>query len=259
MDFLKSADGTPIAWNRGGTGPFLVVVNGALSDHTSTDMLRHWLEPHFTVVGYDRRGRGESGDARPCAAEREIEDLAAVVGACGSPVFLYGHSSGAVLAMEGVWHGLPIARLAVDEPPFILPGTRPFPPPDLNGQLALLAQNGDRAGMIELFLRECVRAPGGVVRQMEQSPQWPAMLAMAPSLRYDALLLGRFELPQARLSGIGIKTLVLAGGDSYDWLITTARTVADLIPRAEYRVLPGQPHMPAPHVVCPHLIDFFLA
>jgi pimeloyl-ACP methyl ester carboxylesterase len=257
MELAKSADGTGIAWNRGGSGPVLVVVNGALSDHTSTDMLRHWLEPHFTVVGYDRRGRGESGDNRPYAIEREIEDLAAVIAANGSSAVVYGHSSGAVLALEAAMHDLPIDRLAVNEPPYILPGTRPLPAPEVNGQLALLAQHGDRAAMIDLFLREMVGVPGGTVRQMEQSPQWPAMLELAPSARYDALLLGRFELPQTRLSALGVKTLVLAGGASYDWIIATARAVADLIPRAEYHVLPGQSHSPAPHVLCAHLIGFF--
>jgi pimeloyl-ACP methyl ester carboxylesterase len=257
MEFAKSADGTRIAWYAGGSGPALIVVNGALSDHNTTDALRHWLEPTFTVVGYDRRGRGASGDSRPYAAAREIEDLDAVIGAVGGPVFLYGHSSGAVLALEGAMNGLPIAKLAVNEPPYIIPGTRPLPSPETNGQLALLAEHGNRAAMVDLFLRECVGVPGGFVRQMEQSPQWPAMLEVAPSLRYDALLMGRFELPQTRISSIGVKTLVLAGGASFDWIITTARTIADLIPRAEYQVMPGQQHAPAPHIVCQHLTGFF--
>jgi len=257
MEFVKSPDGTRIAWTSGGNGPALVVVNGALADHTTTEALRHWLEPHFTVVGYDRRARGESGDTRPYTVEREVEDLAAVIEAAGSPALVYGHSSGAVLALEAAMRGLPIAKLAVSEPPYILPGTRPMPGPEINGQLLLLSQHGDEAAMIDLFMRELVGLPGGAVRQMEQSAQWPAMLKLAPSLRYDALLMGRFELPQTRIASIGVKTLVLAGGASFDWIISTARTVADLIPRAEYHVMPGQQHNPAPHVVCSHLTGFF--
>jgi pimeloyl-ACP methyl ester carboxylesterase len=257
MEFVKSADGTRIAWTSGGHGPALVVVNGALSSHSSTDPLRHWLEPHFTVVGYDRRARGDSGDTRPYSVEREVEDLAAVIAANGKSAFVYGHSSGAVLALEAAMRGLPIAKLAVTEPPYILPGTRPVPGPEINGQLLLLDQHGDRTTMIDLFMREIVGLPGGAVRQLEQSPQWLTMLEMAPSLRYDALLMGRFELPQARISSIGVKTLVLAGGASFDWIIATARAVADLIPRAEYQVMPGQQHAPAPHVLCSHLTGFF--
>ncbi len=257
MEFARSADGTRIAWQRGGTGPLLVIVNGALSDHTTTNVLRPLLEPHFTVVGFDRRGRGESGDTRPYALKREVEDVAAVIAANGPGAIVFGHSSGAVLALEAAMHGLPITKLAVNEPPYILPGTRPLPGPEVNGQLALLAKADDRAGMVELFLREEVGLPGAAVRQMEQSPGWPRMLELAPSTRYDALLLDRHEVPRTRLTGIRIRTLVLAGGASFPWIVTTARTVAGLVPRAELRILPGQAHSPAPDVLCPELVSFF--
>jgi len=257
MEFAKSADGTRIAWQSGGTGPVLVVVNGALSDHTSTDALRPLLEPHFTVVGFDRRGRGASGDTHPYSLEREVQDVAAVVAANGSGALLFGHSSGAVLALEAVMRGVPIARLAVNEPPYILPGTRPVPPAETNGQLALLAKADDRAGMVELFLRDVVGLPAAAVKQMRQTPGWASMLELAQSTRYDALLLGRHEVPQHRLTGIGIRTLVLAGEASFPWIITTARTIADLVPRAEFVTLAGQAHSPAPEVLCPELIAFF--
>ena len=103
MEFAKSADGTEIAVYRGGSGRSLIVVNGALSDHTSTDLLRHWLEPHFTLVGYDRRGRTNSGDTKPYALEREVEDLAAVIHAHGTEAMVYGHSSGAFLSLVCPW------------------------------------------------------------------------------------------------------------------------------------------------------------
>ena len=257
MDFTKSADGTRIALYPGGNGPTLIVVNGALSDHASTDMLRHWLEPHFNLVGYDRRGRTNSRDTRPYALEREIEDLAAVIHATGKEAMVFGHSAGAVLALEAAMHGLPITRLAVNEPPYILPGTRPMPPAQLNGQIALLAQIDDREAIVDLFLRDEVGLSAAEVRQIQAQPTWRSMVALAPSVRYDLLMLGRHELPASRLAGIHIPTMVLSGGASYGWIVASAKATSEFIPRAEYRVLPDQPHTPAPHVLCPELVRFF--
>lgn len=156
-------------------------------------------------------------------------------------------------------HGLPIARLAVNEPPYILPGTRPLPPPELAGQLTLLAQVDDREAMVELFLRDEVGVPAAAIKQMQAQPAWKSMIAMAPSVLHDARLLGRHEVPSGRLSRIGIPTIVFGGGASFPWLLATARAVADFIPRAEFRLLPDQPHSPAPHVLCPELVSFFRA
>ncbi|HSL67940.1 MAG TPA: alpha/beta fold hydrolase [Actinomycetota bacterium] len=79
---------------------------------------------------FDRRGRGDSGDAPTYAVEREIEDLGAVVAKTGGVASVFGHSSGVVLALEGAVRRLPIARLAVYEPPFIVDDNRPLPPED---------------------------------------------------------------------------------------------------------------------------------
>jgi len=94
MKTVKSADGTVIAYDRAGEGPALIVSVGAFcTRHTFTapDELRQ----RFTVITYDRRGRGDSGDTEPFAPEREFEDLAAVAAATGSqPPYFFGHSSG---------------------------------------------------------------------------------------------------------------------------------------------------------------------
>jgi hypothetical protein len=83
MDKVQSADGTMIAFDRSGAGPALVVVVGAFSDRSSTKSLASRLRSTFTVYEYDRRGRGDSGEAGPYAIEREVDDLAAVIEASG--------------------------------------------------------------------------------------------------------------------------------------------------------------------------------
>ncbi|MFJ8662640.1 alpha/beta fold hydrolase [Streptomyces sp. NPDC093795] len=121
---VTSRDGTPIAYERYGDGPPIVLVSGALGTAATERPLGLLLARGFSVVAYDRRGRGGSGDTGPYAVEREIEDLAAVVaeaGAGGAPhdgVALYGTGTGGVLALAAVAAGLPVGHLSVYEPPY---------------------------------------------------------------------------------------------------------------------------------------------
>src|SRR6516165_5716565 len=119
MHAVVSKDGTKIAYDKQGEGPSVILVAGALCARLtwSGPQLSELLAPHFTVYNFDRRGRGDSGDTQPYAVEREIEDLAALIGAAGGEAHVWGLSSGAVLALEAAAAGLPIRKLAVQEPP----------------------------------------------------------------------------------------------------------------------------------------------
>lgn len=101
MDTVVSADGTPIAYERTGDGPPMVLVHGNTSDHTrwETSEVRSALTEHVTVYAIDRRGRGESGDTEPYSLEREFEDITAIVESIDEPVQLLGHSHGALCAL----------------------------------------------------------------------------------------------------------------------------------------------------------------
>src|SRR5215203_7086866 len=119
MDKVTSSDGTSIAFERLGDGPPVIVVCGAMCDRALMRPTAEELAKYFTVFNYDRRGRGDSGDTAPYAVEREIEDIAALIDEAGGSAFVYGHSSGAGLALHAAAHGLPIARLVLHEPPFV--------------------------------------------------------------------------------------------------------------------------------------------
>src|ERR1700724_1424910 len=117
MHTIRSKDGTTIAFDKHGSGPALILVAGTTSTRSSKADLADVLAPHFSVYNYDRRGRGDSGDTAPYAVEREIEDLAAMIGAAGGAACVWGLSSGAVLALDAGAAGLPIRRLGLQEPP----------------------------------------------------------------------------------------------------------------------------------------------
>ncbi len=121
MNTVSSRDGTTIAYDRVGDGPAVILVDGALSVHSSggKSELAELMAPHFTVYGYDRRGRGASGDTLPYAVDREIEDIGALIDQAGGSAFLYGHSSGATLAMHAALQlGGRVRKLAMYEPPY---------------------------------------------------------------------------------------------------------------------------------------------
>src|SRR5215212_1912245 len=103
MPTVTSKDGTRIAFDQSGQGPALILVAGAIQYRAFGQglvQLAALLAPHFTVLNYDRRGRGESGDTPPFAVAREIEDIDALIDAVGGTAFVFGLSSGAALAME---------------------------------------------------------------------------------------------------------------------------------------------------------------
>ena len=116
-DSVDSRDGTRIACHRDGTGPPVVLVGGALTDHTENAPLAARSAADFTVYNYDRRGRGDSGDTEPDAVRREIEDLAAIIEHAGGRAHAHGVSSGGALLLEAAASGIALDRIAVYEVP----------------------------------------------------------------------------------------------------------------------------------------------
>ena len=155
MYTTTSRDGTPLAVDISGSGPAIVLVSGGSVDRGANAGLAAALDASFTVYNYDRRGRGDSGDTKPYAVEREIEDLAAVIDAAGGHAHVWGLSSGAVPALEAAAAGLPIRRLAVHEPPFVV-------------------------AFVLTMLRLMPKA-------------WKTLTAVAPSLPYDAAIMRGYQ------------------------------------------------------------------
>src|SRR5258708_9846771 len=164
MKKVLSKDGTPIAFDQSGHGPAVILVTGAIARRSEAASLAAHLSPDFTVFAYDRRGRGESGDTAAYAVEREVEDLDALITEAGGSAFVFGHSSGAVLALEAA-RLLPtkITKLAVYEPPFIIDDSRPPAPEDYVPHLNELVSSGRRGEVVEYFMTEAVGVPAEMV------------------------------------------------------------------------------------------------
>lgn len=258
MDTVCSRDGTRIAYEVSGTGPALVLVNGALAERSAYARLRPLLDAHFTLFAYDRRGRGASGDTLPYAPERELEDLEAVVEAAGAPAFVFAHSGGAILALRAAMRGVAIRRLAVNEPPYMLPGTRPIPPREISKRIAERLTASDREGALRLFMVEQVGLPAPAFEQLKASPAWPSMVELAHTAAYDSEMSVDSALPVAELAQLSIPILVLNGTASFPWLAETARALVAALPNAQAAHLEGQPHSPAPEVLAPALLRFFV-
>jgi pimeloyl-ACP methyl ester carboxylesterase len=190
FETVTSADGTPIALERAGGGPPVILIGGAFNDRSSVAGLAAVLAPDFTAVTYDRRGRGDSGDSPTYAVDREIEDLAAVIGHAGGQASVFGHTSGAVLALEAVQQGLAIDKLAVYEPTYVIDGTRPRPGDDLANRLSVLIDQDRRDEAAALFLAEAVSMPPEIVEGMRGSPMWGWSTALAHTVRAEYSIRG---------------------------------------------------------------------
>lgn len=266
MSVATSGDGTPIAYETHGSGPPLVLVDGALCrrDFGPMGPLARALADRFAVTIYDRRGRGESGAREPYAVEREVDDLRAVIAAAGAEVSLYGISSGGALVLRALAAGAPVKRAAVYEVPFAIDGGRVPDPPDFRERIAAAVRDGRPDEAARIFLR-VVGAPAFAVFVMRLLPNvWPKIRAIAPTLPHDFAILGETQtggpLPdewRSILAAIEQPTLVLAGGRSPAWMTQAARAITGHLRHGEHRVIPKGDHAVGAKALAPTLIEFF--
>ena len=255
---VTSKDGTKIAYDKVGHGPVVILVLGALNSRKSGAKLAKLLAPHFTVISYDRRGRGDSTDTAPYAPQREIEDVAALIDEVGEPVYLYGHSSGAAIVLEAaIKLRKQIKKLAIYEAPYSLDGDASKAAKEYDRQLKKLLASGRNGDAVALFVRN-VGVSDKQIQAMKRMPMWRGLEALAPTLAYDSDVLGEgHSLPTARLAGITTPTLVMHGGKGAPSMRDAAQAISEAIPKAQLRTLAGQTHGVSPKVLAPVLTEFF--
>jgi pimeloyl-ACP methyl ester carboxylesterase len=264
MEKVQSKDGTPIAFDKLGQGPALILVGGALQYRAidpRTAQLAERLAEQFTVFHYDRRGRGDSGNTLPFAKERELEDLDALLREAGGSAFVFAMSSGGALALDAAAQGFNITKLALYEPPFIVDDSRPPLPTDYVEHLTELSASGRSGDAVAFSMTQAAGVPPEFVEQMRTDPFWGAFEAVAHTLAYDGAfvadtMMGK-PLPTMRWRSVSVPTLVLDGGASHEHMHTGAQALVELLPNSKRRTLEGQQHDVAPEVLAPVLAEFF--
>jgi len=261
MHVVTSKDGTKIAYEKQGEGPAVILVAGALCARLSWSgpHLSKLLAPHFRVYNYDRRGRGDSGDAKPYAVAREVEDIEALIDEAGGSACLYGHSSGAALVLEAaIQLGPTIKKLALYDAPYHEEAADKQAFKDYIKQLTE-ALAADRRGNAVAAFMKYVGMPTDQIEAMRQTPAWPLLESIAPTLAYDhAAILGEdSSIPTQRIAVVTAPTLVMNGGASFPFMYDTAQALSKAIPNAKLRTIEGQTHDVDVDVLAPVLVEFF--
>jgi pimeloyl-ACP methyl ester carboxylesterase len=260
MNRVRSKDGTAIAWERSGSGPALIVVDGALCSRAfgPSRKIAARLAEHFTVYIYDRRGRGESSDTGPYSPAREVEDLNALIVEAGGSAALLGLSSGAALALEAAASRLPITHVVAYEPPYVDDaGTRGGS--SHQGALAERVAHGDRGSAVTYFMKDMVGVPAPAVIMMRMMPWvWPKLKAVAHTLPYDAAIMTSFQIPRRRFASIDTPVLVMNGSKTDARLKEAARAIAHVVPEAQHFELAGQTHNVSADALGTAVIEFIV-
>jgi pimeloyl-ACP methyl ester carboxylesterase len=239
MDTTVSRDGTRIAYERTGSGPAIVFVPGVFNDHTRCAELAAELSSDHTVILFDRRGRGASGDTAPYSISREVEDLAALIALCGGTATVFGYSSGAMLALKAAADGVPISDLVLFEPPF---GFDNAVSADLPARLAAMVESGRAEEAVVLFQTTVIGLPEEVVTHIRQSPMWPGLVAMARSMVYDATITATLATPTAEMTAVTVPTLIVNGSQTWPVLRDAAHRLAKLMAGARHVEVPAANH-----------------
>ena len=263
METIHSKDGTSIAFDRTGHGPTLILVGGmfeqrALDTETARLAALPALAEHFTIVHYDRRGRGDSANTLPFAVEREIEDVKTLIDHVGETAYVFGISSGAALAFEAALKlGGKVRKLALYEPPYNDDPDARHAWVTFSRELDETLARGQHAEAVGLFMK-LLGVPAEHIAGMRAYPMWPMWEAVAPTMAYDVAALGaEAAVPAKRAAGLAIPTLVMSGSESYPFMSTSAATLASALPRGRHQVLDGQTHEVDVNVLAPILIEFF--
>ena len=263
MTFVTSRDGTRIGYSVTGSGPALILVDGALCWRASgpSGPLAEALKDRFTVYTYDRRGRGESGDTKPYTVAREVEDLAAIIEAAGGSAAIYAISSGVGLALAAANSLGPdkITKMVLYEFPILTDGSRRVDPSYARVMDELIAR-GDNAGAVKHFMKVGVGVPGFAILMMQLMGVMRKLAPVGPTLAYDTQLVTPLWTnaapPATAWSNVTMPVLTMGGGKSDAWMQKAQVAVSEALPNAWHKTLAGQNHMVGPAAIAPMITEF---
>jgi pimeloyl-ACP methyl ester carboxylesterase len=262
MPFVTSKDGTRIGYSVVGSGPAIVLVDGAMCyrEMGPATPLAEELKDSFTVYTYDRRGRGESGDTKPYSTQREVEDLQAVIDAAGGSVKIYAISSGVALALETANQTSGITGMVLYEAPMFTDTTRKPVPTDYVQRMDQLVASGDNAGAVKHFMQNGINVPWFALLMMQVMGMFKKMAPVGSTLPYDTAFVAPFwtykPIPANRWPNATMRILAIGGSKSDTWMQNAQKAIAANLPNAQHKTLAGQNHMVAASAIGPMIKEF---
>lgn len=242
METITSTDGTPIAFERTGNGPPLVLVHGTTADHTRWEPVQPAFAEHFTVYALDRRGAGESGDAEEYELVREAEDVAAVVDSIDEPVVLLGHSYGALVSLEAALRTDNLRTLILYEPYFSV-GDQKLYSEELLAEMKALEEAGENERLLVLLFEEIVELSPEQMDELRSAPNWPARVNMAHAVYRESNAENEYTFDAARFTDMTTPTVLLSGRESPQSVKDATGAVDDGLPNSRIVGLEGQGHI----------------
>lgn len=242
METVISRDGTPIAYERTGSGPPLLLVHGTAGAGRRWAPILPALSAEFSVLTIDRRGRGGSGDADNYALEREFEDVAAVIAAVDGPANVLGHSLGGTCVLEASLLTDNISKMILYEPDATPPGVE-VETSAMVKRLERLLAAGDRECVLTTFMRELAGMSDKEIEQYQASPAWPARVAAAHTLPRELEAVETYRFHADRFTEMRVPTLLLTGGDSPPLFSGGVKVIDAALPNSRVVVMPGQQHI----------------
>ena len=261
MKIIFSKDNTPIAYETVGSGPLLIIVTGALNTHNFgvPGEMVPFLQEHFTVLTYDRRGRGQSGDTPPYSIEKEIQDLEALIDHHGGKAFLYGHSAGAALALfTAAQFPEKVLKVAAYEPPLGGGWLERTMTDLLIRQIKKQVARGDNLAVVTRFMR-FVGMDEQLIKDTLASEHGQTIIDMAGTITYEAeIQKASRSFLEDRAKNVPMPVLMLAGSKSFKTAPGIMAAFTQVIPQAKSQLLEAQTHSVEPEVISPILQEFFL-
>lgn len=238
MQRIPTPAGTIISYEKSGSGPPLVLVHGAFSNHrTNWEFVAPRFEEQFTVYAIARRGRGETNVTKGHSIEDEGCDVGAVIQSLGDPVFLLGHSYGALTALAAAAK-IPnrVRKLVLYEPtwPRVVE-------PEAFARLEERARAGDWDGFAVAFFRDRLFVPAKELDDLRATALWGPILADAPASLEDLRALSRYDFKAERFRELRVPVMLQIGTESHRELYVTD-ALAAVLPHVQILELPGQAH-----------------
>lgn len=260
MNYVTSKDGTKIAYDLLGSGPVLIFITGAICHRNFKPVMddAKCFSREFTVINYDRRGRGDSENNLPYAKDKEVEDIEALINSVEGKVFLYGHSSGAVLALEAALRlKNKIDKIFIYDPSYVHDTAQKNEYGQLVETVNSLITKKDYSGALRSFLTG-IGMPKFFIFLLPLFPGWKKLKALAPTLAYD-MDMTKDTPPLERLREISLPIKIAYGQKSPESIQSVSNSISKVISSSSLIEVEGQDHMITPKVLLPMFKDFFIA